>query len=251
MTSFAGGVGHLARGFGMWRRRPGLMLLGMVPALIVFLLLLAAFLVLLWKVDDLVGWATPFADDWATTARTVLRIGLMLAVLSAAIFVSAALFVALTLAVGEPFYERIWRATEQMLGGPVPDHEIGTLRSVGDSLAFAVLMRGLWGRSAVGGVPARRRSGPGGCRWAWWCRAGCSPRSWWPARSRRAGSTGPLARRCCAATRVACSVSASPLRLFFLIPLGAILVMPAAVVGSTGLARDLLADPARTLAQPR
>ena len=52
----------------MWRRRPGLMLLGMVPALIVFLLLLAAFLVLLWKVDDLVDWATPFADDWSHDA---------------------------------------------------------------------------------------------------------------------------------------------------------------------------------------
>ena len=38
--------------------------------------------------------------------------------------------------------------------------------------------------------------------------------------------------------------------LFVMIPLGAIAVMPAAVVGSTTLARDRLADPARTLAQP-
>ena len=32
-------------------------------------------------------------------------------------------------------------------------------------------------------------------------------------------------------------------QLCFLIPLGAIVVMPAAVVGATGLARDLLVDP--------
>jgi CysZ protein len=38
---------------------------------------------------------------------------------------------------------------------------------------------------------------------------------------------------------------------FFLIPLGAILVMPAAVVGATGLARDLLAEPAPSLAHRR
>jgi CysZ protein len=38
---------------------------------------------------------------------------------------------------------------------------------------------------------------------------------------------------------------------FFLIPLGAILVMPAAVVGATSLSRDLLGQPAPTLAQPR
>src|SRR5690606_16949859 len=103
MTSAAGGAGHLARGFGMWRRRPRLMLLGMVPALIVFLLLLAAFLVLVWQVDSLVDRATPFADDWGSAPRTVLRVGLMLAVLAAAVFLAAVTFVGLTLAVGDPF----------------------------------------------------------------------------------------------------------------------------------------------------
>ena len=241
MTTFAGGVGHLARGFGMWRRRPGLMLLGMVPALIVFLLLLAAFLLLLWKVDDLVDWATPFADEWATTARTVLRVGLMLAVLTAALFLSAAVFVALTLAVGDPFYERIWRATEGMLGGPVPDRGVGVLRSVGDSVAFAGVSLVCRGRGAAGGVPARGRPDPGG-------RGG-------------PGGVGPAARlellaRPLEARGLDRAARKALLRrnrggmlgfgvatqAFFLIPLGAVLVMPAAVVGATGLARDLLAD---------
>jgi CysZ protein len=250
MTSFAGGVGHLARGFGMWRRRPGLMLLGMVPALVVFLLLLAAFLVLLWKVDDLVGWATPFADDWATTARTILRLGLMLAVLSAAIFVSAALFVALTLAVGEPFYERIWRATEQMLGGPVPDHEIGALRSVGDSLAFAVLcvVCGA-GVLLVGFLPV---VGPVLGTVVGVAVSGRLLASELVARPLEARGLDRAARKELLRRHPGGLLGFGiATQLCFLVPFGAILVMPAAVVGSTGLARDLLADPAQTLAQPR
>ena len=152
------------------------MLLGMVPALIVFLLLLAAFLVLLWNVDGLVDWATPFADDWGTTPRTVLRIGLMLAVLAAAVFLSAVMFVGLTLAVGDPFYERIWRATEEMLGGPVPDQGPGFWRSAGDSLAFAgISMLCGVGLLVVGFLPL---IGPlvGLCS-ACWSPGGCSPTS--------------------------------------------------------------------------
>jgi CysZ protein len=250
MTTFAGGVGHLARGFGMWRRRPGLMLLGMVPALIVFLLLLAAFLLLLWKVDDLVDWATPFADDWATTARTVLRVGLMLAVLTAAIFLSAAVFVALTLAVGDPFYERIWRATEGMLGGPVPDRGIGMLRSVGDSAAFAgVSMVCGAGVLLVGFVPV---VGPILGVSLGLVVSGRLLASELVARPLEARGLDRAARReLLRRNRGGMLGFGVATQAFFLIPLGAILVMPAAVVGATGLARDLLAGPAPTVPQPR
>jgi CysZ protein len=241
MTTAAGGAAHLARGFGMWRRRPGLMLLGMVPALIVFLLLATALIVLLWNVDSLVDWTTPFADDWGTTARTVLRIGLMLAVLAAAGFLSAVMFVGLTLAVGDPFYERIWRETEAMLGGPVPDQGPGFWRSVGDSIAFAAislvcgigvlltgflplvgpLVGGVLGLLVVGHLlaselltrPLEERGMDRDARREF-------------LRQHRGGVLGfGVATQAC-----------------FLIPLGAIVVMPAAVVGSTTLARELL-DP--------
>ena len=250
MTSFAGGVGHLARGFGMWRRRPGLMLLGMVPALIVFLLLLAAFLVLLWKVDDLVDWATPFADEWATTARTVLRIGLMLAVLSAAVFLFAAVFVALTLAVGDPFYERIWRATEGMLGGPVPDRNIGSLRSVGDSLAFAAIsMVAGVGVLLVGFLPV---VGPLMGMVVGLLVSGRLLASELLARPLEARGLDRAARKALLRRNPGGMLGFGvATQACFLIPFGAIVVMPAAVVGATGLARDLLADPAQTFAQPR
>jgi CysZ protein len=250
MTTFAGGVGHLARGFGMWRRRPALMLLGMVPALIVFLLLLGAFLLLLWKIDDLVDWATPFADDWAATARTVLRVGLMLAVLTAALFLSAAVFVALTLAVGDPFYERIWRATEGMLGGPVPDRSIGVLRSVGDSAAFAgvSLVCGA-GVLLVGFLPV---VGPFLGVAVGLVVSGRLLASELVARPLEARGLDRAARReLLRRNRAGMLGFGVATQACFLIPLGAILVMPAAVVGATSLSRDLLAHPAPTLARPR
>jgi CysZ protein len=244
LTTWVGGAGHLGRGFAMWRRRPGLMLLGMVPALIVFLLLFAALLVLLWKVDSLVEWSTPFADDWGTTARTVLRVGLMLALLAAAVFLSAVLFVGLTLTLGDPFYERIWRETEVMLGGPVPDLGPGLLRSARDSLAFlgvsvlcgaVVLVVGflpLVG-PVLGAALGLLVSG----------RLLASELLTRPLEQRGMDRTArrELLRRHRGAT-VGFGVAT---QVFFLVPLGAIVVMPAAVVGSTTLARELLGAPTR------
>jgi CysZ protein len=241
MATFSGGVGHLARGFGMWRRRPGLMLLGMLPALVVFLLLFAAFLVLLWKVDDLVDWATPFADDWGTTARTVLRIGLMLAVLAAAVFLAAVTFVGLTLAVGDPFYERIWRETEAMLGGPVPDQGPGFWRSAADSITFAgisvicgvgVLLVGFLPiiGPVVGAALGLLVSGR-------LLAAELLTRPFEERGMDRAARRELLRRHRSGMLGLGVATQA-----FFLIPLGAIVVMPAAVVGSTTLARELLAE---------
>lgn len=241
MTGLAAGPTYLARGFSLWRTRPRLMLLGMLPAVIVFLVLFAALVALLLLVDDLVEWATPFAEGWGTTPRTVLRLGLMVAVLAAAVFVAVVAFVALTLTVGDPFYQRIWRETEAMLGGPVPDGGVGAWRSVRDSAAFVgtsllagvgVLLAGLVpfvgpvlgaglglvvsGRLLAAELVARPLEARGLDRAA---RAALLA----PHRTRVLGF-GVATQAC------------------FLVPLGAVVVMPAAVVGSTILARDVLAD---------
>ena len=62
------GASYVGRGLGTWRRRPGLMLLGAVPALLVALVVLGALVALLVNLGDLVAWATPFADAWAVAA---------------------------------------------------------------------------------------------------------------------------------------------------------------------------------------
>ena len=141
--------------------------------------------------------------------------------------------------VGDPFYERIWRATEEMLGGPVPAASLGLGRAVKDgavlvligvatglgvlalglvplvgSVVGVVLGFVLAGRVLAGELLSRPLEARGMDRHA---RAALLR----PHRGRVLGFG--------AATQA-----------FFLVPFGAIAVMPAAVVGATMLARDLL-----------
>jgi CysZ protein len=235
----ARGASYLLKGFGMWRTRPGLMLLGMLPALLVLLVVGAALVGLVLTVGDLVAWGTPFADDWGAV-RTVLRLGLSLLVLVGAVVLASATFTGLTLAVGDPFYERIWRETERMLGGDVPDHGPGFWRAVRDGLvltgygvltALALVVIGVLpvvgavlgavlgflvaGRVLAGELLGRPLEARGLDR---------------AARRDLLRGHRPLVLGLGLATQA-----------FFLIPLGAVAVMPAAVAGSTMLARELLA----------
>ena len=163
MTGFARGAGYLGRGLTFLRSRPRLLLLGMLPALLVVLALTALFVVVAFKVDDLVGWATPFADDWATALRRLVRILLAVAVLVGLYLLFAALFVGLTLTIGDPFYARIWRETEAMLDGSQAGLDVGAHRS-------EAIGRRCWvGRKFTS---------------QWWGCCGCwaSISSWWAAR---------------------------------------------------------------------
>ncbi|MGA8847471.1 MAG: EI24 domain-containing protein [Nocardioides sp.] len=239
MTDFARGAGYLRKGLGFLRSRPRLFLLGMLPALVVFLMLAAAFVALLLHVGDLVAWATPFADDWASSVRSVVRFLLALAVVVGALLLSSALFVGLTLTVGDPFYERIWRETETALGGPVPEHEVGLWRSARDGLRLVVVGLGFAGLVLVTGfLPV---IGP---------MVGITLGVAFSGRLLARELLGrPLgARGLDAAGQQALLASSRGVvlgfgvitQMCFLVPLGGVLVMPAAVAGATILAREEL-----------
>lgn len=238
------GPAYLLRGLGMWRRRPGLMLLGMVPALLVLAAVLAALVVLLLHVTALVGWATPFADDWTPSIRGLLRVGLSILLVLGFVLVASMTFTALTLVVGDPFYERIWAETERTLGGEVPDAGPPFWRSAADGAVLAVAGLGLGigvfllgllpvvgtvvglvlgvavsGRLLAGELVSRALEARGLDR---------------PARAE-------VLRR----DRASVLGFGVATQLCFLVPLGAVAVMPAAVAGATMLARDLLTLPGR------
>ncbi len=240
------GAAHLARGLATWRTRPRLMLLGMLPALGVLLVFAAALVALLVWLDDVAAGLTPFADDWDSTLRTPIRVGVALALLLAAGFVATVTFTAVVLLVGDPVYERIWRQAERTLGGPVPDGGLGWWRSLRDSAVLVlvglgaglvVLVLGLLPVAgavlgAVGGVLVSGRLLAGELL----------------ARPLEARGLDRLARRrLLAGHRAQVLGFGVATQLCFLVPLGAVLVMPAAVVGATGLARDLLAEGAPAL----
>jgi CysZ protein len=237
--SFFRGAADLVRGFGFWSRRPGVMALGLIPAAIVGIVLLGGLIALGAFLPQIVDGLTPFADAWPDAWATAVRIAAGTALLGAAIVLVAVSFTALTLMVGEPFYDRIWRAAEADIGGPVPDSEGGFWRSVGDAVGLiargllAAVLAGLVGLiPVVGGVLGSVTA--------------ISLTGWLLAdelSSRALSARGILARdrrRLRRAHRARFLGFGVATQLCFLVPLGAVFAMPAAVAGSTRLVRTVL-----------
>lgn len=232
MHEFLQGARLLLRGLGQWRRSPGAMALGLIPGFLVGLVFgaaLVAWAVLLGNVVD--DW-TPFADGWDPLWATVLRTAIGVASFGAAAFLAVVSFTAVTLTVGEPFYDRIWRATELTTTGRVPDAEYGFWRSVGDAVrliargALAALAAWLLGLIPfVGGVLGFTV----GLLLTGWLLA-----DELTSRSLAARGLDRRARRAVLRENRARALGFGvATQLCFLIPLGAVAVMPAAVAGST------------------
>jgi CysZ protein len=236
---FFTGVGMLVRGFGFWARRPGAMALGLIPAAIVAIVVGAALVALGFNMPFLTDWLTPFADEWTDPWPDLLRGAIGAILFAAAIVLAAVTFTALTLAVGDPFYERIWRAVEVELGGAVPDEGGGFWRSVRDSIvlialglltAIGVVLSGFF--PVVGGVLAPTL---GVILSGRLLAMELSSRAF-EARGIRSG----VRRRLLRGHRAELLGFGIATQLCFMVPLGAIVTMPSAVAGSTLLARSVL-----------
>ena len=240
IREFAAGIRTLLRGFGLWRTRPGLMVLGLIPAIIAVIVLAALLVPLVIGMPSLSTWLTPFADGWIEPWRGLLRTAVSLVVVAAALALASVVFSALTLTIGDPFYQRIWHAVEVDLGSPPPADGGSFWTTLGEGLrlvllgiliAISVLLIGLVpgiggflgavaGVVLTGRLLARELTG-----------RAFDARDLSPA-DRAALFSGSRARV------LGFGVAT---QLCFLIPGGAVAIMPAAVAGSTMLARDLLA----------
>jgi CysZ protein len=236
---FFDGIRTLLRGFGTWRRRPGLMALGLVPGIIAAVVLLAGLIPLALSLGPISDALTPFADGWIPAWRSVLRAAVGIVVFVAALALASAVFSALALAIGDPFYQRIWRAVESDLGDAPPSDGGGFWMAVGEGLrlvllgiliAILVLLLGVLPLvggvlGAVSGVVlsgrmlARELTG----------RA-------FDARDLSQADRALLFR----GSRARVLGFGVATQLCFLIPGGAVAVMPAAVAGATTLARGML-----------
>lgn len=214
------------------------MAFGLLPAAVAFIVLavvLTAFGVTLPRVTD---WLTPFADNWAGGLRVLLRVSLGVVLFGGASAVAILTFTALTLAIGDPFYARIHEAAEAECGPPAPTYGVSMWRAVAAGLrlvllgllvAVAVALIGLipvvgaplaavLGIALTGNLLARELMG----------------------RSFDAHGLSDEARFAVTRTgRLRVLGFGVATQLCFLVPLGAIVTMPAAVTGATYLARDL------------
>ena len=251
MKQFFVGASLLGRGLVLVLRSPKLLFLGLLPAVIAGVVYAAALGVLIDFLPRLSRDVTWFANGWAGGWRDLTQVLAGAGLLGVAVLLGILTFTAVTLLIGDPFYERISELVEDRFGG-VPDGvEVGFWRSLARGLADSLRLIAL---SVLIGIPlfllgflpfVGQTVIPvlGGAVGGWLLAVEL---------------TGvPFQRRGLRlADRRASLRTNRPLALgfgvavfcCFLIPLGAILLMPAAVAGATLLSRVVLGNPVTEVA---
>ena len=246
MRQFLLGARLLGRGLGMYLRTPGMIVLGLVPALISGALYTAGVVALLWYLGDIAAAVTWFADDWSVWLRDLVRFIGGAAVVGLGGLLGVLTFTAVTLIIGDPFYEKISELVEDRFGG-VPDavevswyaslgrSVVDGLRLVGFSLLIGLLL-------FVGGfipVVGQTVIPVLGAALGGWILAVELTGVAFQRRGRRLPDRR-LALRTQRSLTLGFGVAVF---LCFLIPLGVVLLTPAAVAGGTLLSRRVLGLP--------
>ncbi len=246
VSQFARGAGLLGRGLGLCLRNPRMFGLGIVPALISGLLYAAALITLVVYADDLARAVTWFADDWSTVWRNAMRIFAGLALVGVAGLLSVLTFTAVTLLIGDPFYEKISAMAEAQFGGVADEVEIVWWRSLGRSLVDSLRLIAL---SILLGIPllllglvpvAGQIIGAvlGGAVGGWLLAVELTGVPFQRRGLRLRDRRGTLRNHRALTLGFGVAVF-----LTFLVPLGAVLLMPAAVAGAALLSRRALGRP--------
>ncbi|WP_394770732.1 EI24 domain-containing protein [Lacisediminihabitans sp.] len=249
---FGTGVGYLGSGLRLWVTSPRLMLLGAIPAFIVGIVYTAAFVLVLVNLEAIASWAVPFAAQWGEPWRTAMRVVAATALVGGLAFAAVFTFAAVTLAVGDPFYEKIWRATERTLGEEPADLGEPAWRAVARGIGSGIRLFGLTVAVgallfACGFIPVVGQTVVPvlGAFLGGWILALELSGFAFDARGQRLRQR----RRALGANRAAALGFGIPTYLLFLVPFAAVVIMPAAVAGATLLARAALdAEPAEDAA---
>jgi len=243
ISEFVTGMGLLFRGFGLVWRSPGLLLLGLIPGVIAGLIVASALVALIYFSGDLAALVTWFAGDWSAdlrnTVRTVAQIGIVLG----SVIVAVLTFTALTLTIGDPFYEALSKRIDDRFGGVPGMVEQPWYRTFGRNLADSTRMIALSVIASVflfgaGLIPVVGQTvvpvidaGVGG----WFLAVEISGVPF-----NRRGLRLRDRRRLLGAHRALALGFGVPLFLLFLVPFAAIVVMPGAVAGATLMTRRVL-----------
>jgi len=218
-----------------------MMALGLIPAAIVFAILVVLIALLAFNLDAITAFLTAFADSWDEMWRTLLRIGFGLALILGLVVLYAFAFTALTLTIGDWFYARIWRAVEADLGEYTPGREPGFWRSSLDAgrlvvrAIFTGLLLAVLGLIPLVGAPLAGILGL--------FLSGRLVALELTTRPLEARGMTRLERRTALRNRSPRVIGFGvAVYLCYLVPGGAVAVMPAAVAGATVLARHVLGE---------
>ncbi|MFP1664873.1 EI24 domain-containing protein [Streptomyces cavourensis] len=247
MNDLGAGFGYLLKGQ-RWVARHGRWFgFGLLPGLITLVVYAGALVGLGYGADDFVAWATPFADDWSSPWLGLLRTTLTALVFVLGLFLAVITFTAVTLLVGQPFYDSLSEEVERSEGGEVPESGLPLWRELWISArdSVRILLRvALFGIAlfACGFIPVVGQTvvpALGFCVSGYFLAQELTgvalQRRGLPLKKQLGLLRGRLP------LVLGFGV---PLALSFLVPFVAVFLMPGAVAGATLLARDLV-DPAR------
>ncbi|MFJ2917870.1 EI24 domain-containing protein [Streptomyces sp. NPDC087307] len=243
MRDLGAGFGYLVQGQ-RWVGRHGRWFgFGLLPGLITLVLYAAALVGLGYGADDLVDWATPFADDWSSPWLGLLRTTLTVLVFGFGLFLAVITFTAVTLLVGQPFYESLSEEVDRTEGGEVPEPGLPLWRELWISArdSVRVLVRvGLYSLLlfALGFVPVLGQTVVpvlGFCVTGYFLAEELTAVA-----LQRRGMVLKDRLALLRGRRLLTLGFGVPLGLAFLVPFVAVFLMPGAVAGATLLARDLV-----------
>ncbi|MEU6703162.1 EI24 domain-containing protein [Streptomyces wuyuanensis] len=245
MRDLGAGFGYLVKGQ-QWVGRHGRWFgIGLLPGLITLVLYAGALVGLAYGADDLVSWATPFAADWSSPWQGLFRGFLTALTWVFGLFLAVVTFTAVTLLVGQPFYESLSEAVDRSEGGEVPRSGLPLWRelwiSARDSLRIVIRVA-LYGvlLFALGFVPVVGQTVVpvlGFCVTGFFLAEELTAVALQRRRVEFRERLVMLRGR-----RMLTLGFGVPLALAFLVPFVAVLLMPGAVAGATLLVRDLTED---------
>ncbi|MET8679409.1 EI24 domain-containing protein [Streptomyces sp. NPDC004647] len=216
---------------------------GLLPGLITLVLYGAALVGLGFWADDLTVWATPFADDWSSPWPGLIRGFLTALLFAVGLLFAVVSFTAVTLLVGQPFYESLSEQVDISQDGTAPESGLPLWRELLISAreSLAVLARvALYGvlLFALGFLPL---VGQTVIPVLGFCVTGFFLAEELTAVAlQRRGVRLPERLAMLRGRRMLALGFGVPLVLLFLLPLVAVFLMPGAVAGATLMARDLL-----------
>ncbi|MFE4579557.1 EI24 domain-containing protein [Streptomyces chartreusis] len=123
---------------------------GLIPGLITLVLYAGALVALALWGEDFVSWSTPFADDWSSPWQGLFRGFLTALLFILGLLLSVVTFTAVTLLIGQPFYENLSEKVDRDVSpdGTAPESGLPLWRELWisgrDSLRI-VLRAALWG----------------------------------------------------------------------------------------------------------
>jgi CysZ protein len=242
VSDFFTGTGLLFRGIGLVARRPRLLALGLVPGIIALIVVATALGTLFYFISDVAAAVTWFAHDWSKEARDAIRLVAAVAIGLVSVIVAVLTFTALTITIGDPFYESISKRIDDQFGGAreadIPWHRtlvwnlLDSLRLVAMSVVVSVVL------FLLGLVPAVGQTVVPVIGWfigGWLLAVEISGVPF-----NRRGMRLRERRRLLRANRALALGFGVPIFLIFLVPFVAVLVMPGAVAGATLMTRRVL-----------